>query len=101
MKLASRAVSLLGGVFLAFLAAQSAQADIDFYANKDTAICKAATAFFEAAFEGILTKISDKRLKELADMPDEKIDTSDIAELDAGFWNKAKLVRPGGHEVRS
>jgi len=33
-------------------------------------------------------------LDELAAMPDEKIDYSDIAELDASFWNDAKIVFP-------
>ncbi len=38
--------------------------------------------------------ISKKRLKELADIPDSEIDTSDIPELDEEFWKNAKLVMP-------
>lgn len=33
-------------------------------------------------------------LEELAALPDENIDYSDIAELDASFWNDAKIVLP-------
>ena len=38
--------------------------------------------------------ISPKRLKEIANIPDEAIDTSDIPELDESFWEKAKMVKP-------
>ncbi|MBE9228298.1 BrnA antitoxin family protein [Phormidium sp. LEGE 05292] len=38
--------------------------------------------------------ISRKRLEELKNIPEEAIDTSDIPELDANFWSKAKLVKP-------
>ena len=38
--------------------------------------------------------ISDKQLKEIENIPDEDIDTSDIPELDEHFWEKAKLVKP-------
>lgn len=38
--------------------------------------------------------ISPKRLKELENIPDEAIDTSDIPELDDRFWEKAKMVEP-------
>ncbi|VXD12667.1 conserved hypothetical protein [Planktothrix serta PCC 8927] len=38
--------------------------------------------------------ISPKRLKELENLPENAIDTSDIPELDANFWEKAKLVKP-------
>jgi uncharacterized protein (DUF4415 family) len=38
--------------------------------------------------------ISPKRLKELENIPESAIDTSDIPELDANFWSKAKLVNP-------
>lgn len=38
--------------------------------------------------------ISDKRLKELAARPDSQIDYSDLPELDAAFWQNAKLVTP-------
>ena len=40
--------------------------------------------------------ISDKRLAELAARGDDKIDYSDIAELDDDFWTNAKLVEPEG-----
>lgn len=43
--------------------------------------------------------ISKKRLKELAKIKDEKIDTSDIPELDDSFWKEAKLVMPEGKKV--
>ena len=38
--------------------------------------------------------ISPKRLKEIENIPDEAIDTSDIPELDDNFWEKAKMVKP-------
>lgn len=38
--------------------------------------------------------ISKKRLEEIAAIPDEEIDTSDIPELDRSFWEKARLVLP-------
>ena len=38
--------------------------------------------------------ISPKRLKELENIPESAIDTSDIPELDASFWATAKLVQP-------
>lgn len=33
-------------------------------------------------------------LEEIATMPDEKIDYSDITELDASFWDDAKIIFP-------
>ena len=38
--------------------------------------------------------ISAKRLKEMSNIPDGDIDTSDIPELDDSFWETAKLVQP-------
>ncbi|MDJ0618108.1 MAG: hypothetical protein QNJ63_15405 [Calothrix sp. MO_192.B10] len=38
--------------------------------------------------------ISTKRLEEIQNIPDEELDTSDIPELDAHFWENAKLVQP-------
>ena len=38
--------------------------------------------------------ISQQRLKEIAEIPDEKIDTSDIPELDDDFWEDAKFIIP-------
>lgn len=38
--------------------------------------------------------IAEKRLKELAARGDERIDYSDIPELDATFWKNARLVEP-------
>jgi uncharacterized protein (DUF4415 family) len=38
--------------------------------------------------------ISPKRLEELENIPESAIDTSDIPELDASFWETAKLVKP-------
>jgi uncharacterized protein (DUF4415 family) len=38
--------------------------------------------------------ISPKRLKEIENIPDEAIDTSDIPELDDNFWENAKMVKP-------
>ncbi len=38
--------------------------------------------------------ISDERLKELQNIPDSAIDTSDIPELDDRFWEQAKMVKP-------
>ena len=38
--------------------------------------------------------ISDKRLKELENIPDSAIDTSDIPELDNNFWENAQMVKP-------
>ncbi|MEA5593292.1 BrnA antitoxin family protein [Rivularia sp. UHCC 0363] len=38
--------------------------------------------------------ISEKRLKELQNIPSAAIDTSDIPELDDNFWENAKMVKP-------
>ncbi|MTJ10481.1 BrnA antitoxin family protein [Anabaena sp. UHCC 0204] len=38
--------------------------------------------------------ISPKRLKEIQNIPDAAIDTSDIPELDEQFWETAKMVKP-------
>jgi uncharacterized protein (DUF4415 family) len=38
--------------------------------------------------------ISPNRLKELQNIPDTEIDTSDIPELDQQFWETAKMVKP-------
>ncbi|MCC3586204.1 BrnA antitoxin family protein [Microcoleus sp. PH2017_30_WIL_O_A] len=38
--------------------------------------------------------ISPKRLEELENIPESAMDTSDIPELDASFWETAKLVKP-------
>jgi uncharacterized protein (DUF4415 family) len=41
-----------------------------------------------------MMSISDKRLKEIQNIPDSAIDTSDIPELDDLFWENAKMVKP-------
>ena len=41
-----------------------------------------------------MMSISDKRLKEIQNIPDSAIDTSDIPELDDRFWKNAKMVKP-------
>lgn len=38
--------------------------------------------------------ISSQRLNEIAAIPDEEIDTSDIPELDNQFWENATIVKP-------
>ena len=38
--------------------------------------------------------ISPNRLKEIENIPDDNIDTSDIPELDDNFWNRAKMIKP-------
>ena len=38
--------------------------------------------------------ISQERLKELQNIKDSEIDTSDIPELDEQFWQKARRVEP-------
>jgi len=38
--------------------------------------------------------ISQKRLEEILNIPDDAIDTSDIPELDDRFWESAKMVSP-------
>ncbi|CAH0153068.1 BrnA antitoxin family protein [Agrobacterium fabrum] len=45
-----------------------------------------------------MTKKYEKELslEELLALPDEKIDYSDIPELDENFWTNAKLVEPEG-----
>ncbi|WLD97866.1 BrnA antitoxin family protein [Agrobacterium leguminum] len=45
-----------------------------------------------------MTKKYEKELslEELAALPDEKIDYSDIPELDERFWANAKLMEPEG-----
>lgn len=40
--------------------------------------------------------ISKKRLDEIAAIPEEDIDTSDIPKLDEGFFQRARLVMPEG-----
>ena len=42
--------------------------------------------------------LSKRELAELAAMPDEDIDTSDIPELDDEFWKNARVRFPGGKE---
>lgn len=42
--------------------------------------------------------ISKERLAEIAAIPDEDIDTSDITELDEQFWKNARVRYPGGKE---
>lgn len=42
--------------------------------------------------------LSKDELAELASMPDEDIDTSDIPELDDEFWKNARVRFPGGKE---
>jgi len=43
-----------------------------------------------------MKKTYDRALtvEELASLPDSDIDTSDVPELDARFWEKARLVMP-------
>lgn len=41
---------------------------------------------------------SPNRLKEIQDIPDTAIDTSDIPELDRQFWETAKMVKPVSQE---
>ena len=41
-----------------------------------------------------LAPVSKKRIEELKAIPDEKIDFSDIPELDAEFWENAEWVEP-------
>jgi uncharacterized protein (DUF4415 family) len=43
--------------------------------------------------------ISPNRLKELQNIPDTAIDTSDIPELDQQFWETAKMVKPISQEA--
>jgi len=43
--------------------------------------------------------ISPKRLKELENIPDTAIDTSDIPELEQHFWETAKMVKPVNQEA--
>jgi uncharacterized protein (DUF4415 family) len=38
--------------------------------------------------------ISAKRLREIQNIPDSTIDTSDIPELGDDFWENAKMVKP-------
>ena len=45
--------------------------------------------------------ISKERLAEIAAIPDEAIDTSDIPELDARFFENAHFVMPTGSNKRS
>ena len=40
--------------------------------------------------------VSKERLAEINAMPDDQIDTSDIPELDDGFFEAARLVLPDG-----
>jgi uncharacterized protein (DUF4415 family) len=47
-----------------------------------------------------MTKRFGKELTpaELAALPDDQIDTSDIPELDEAFWRAARLIEPEGTE---
>ena len=47
-----------------------------------------------------MTKRFNKELTpaQLAALPDDQIDTSDIPELDEAFWRSARLVEPEGTE---
>lgn len=47
-----------------------------------------------------MTRRYDRELSvaQLATLPDDQIDTSDIPELDETFWQKAKLIEPEGTE---
>jgi len=38
--------------------------------------------------------ISQNRIEEILNIPDDAIDTSDIPELDDRFWENAKIVTP-------
>lgn len=42
----------------------------------------------------IIMSISRDRLKELQNLPDSEIDTSEIPELDEAFWQNARKVEP-------
>lgn len=42
--------------------------------------------------------VSNDRLAEMAAIPEESIDTSDIPELDDAFWANARVSFPGGKE---
>lgn len=48
-----------------------------------------------------MKKRYDKELsiEELAAMPDDQIDYSDIPELDEAFWKNARLVAPEGTQA--
>ena len=39
-------------------------------------------------------KLSKTRLSEIESLPDDKIDTSDIPELDDDFWENARRIVP-------
>ena len=41
--------------------------------------------------------ISKTRLSEIENLPDDTIDTSDIPELDDGFWKNAQRIIPENH----
>ena len=43
--------------------------------------------------------ISPDRLKELQNLPDSEIDTSEIPELDQAFWENARKVEPVAQET--
>ena len=45
-------------------------------------------------FEWDTMSISPNRLKELQNIPETAIDTSNIPELDQQFWETAKMVKP-------
>ena len=45
--------------------------------------------------------ISKTRLKALSKLKDSKVDYSDIPELSASFWKKAKLIMPASKQAIS
>nr|WP_232225322.1 BrnA antitoxin family protein [Dactylococcopsis salina] len=49
--------------------------------------------------EKTIMSISRDRLKELENLPDSEIDTSDIPELDETFWQNARKVEPVSKET--
>ena len=46
------------------------------------------------AYQYRMMKLSKTRLSEIESLPDNAIDTSDIAELDNDFWENAQWVVP-------
>jgi patatin-like phospholipase/acyl hydrolase len=61
--------------------------------NKNTGLAlKKPKKYFKGLY--LPMTISDKRLKEIENISDSAIDTSDIPELDEHFWANAKMVKP-------
>ena len=67
-------------------------ADAAYFRFKDTKVVDSDTIFLKKGDN--FMSISPERLKEIQNIPDSDIDTSDIPELGERFWQNAQVVKP-------